>query len=147
MQALDEELSQQLQNIRADVKQAITVANSSLRADLGAAAQARQQEDATQLKAQLKSEQGLKPFCCAFKTHTAGRYVCKLATWRQAAQPQCFAFVRQVGSQTAKHSCKGLWSAHTWPVALQSGVHGHPLMEPVGHGLVVTATNTIKQLR
>lgn len=59
VQALDDELSQQLQNIRADVKQAITVANSSLRADLEAAAQARQQEGATQLKAQLKSE--IKP--------------------------------------------------------------------------------------
>lgn len=58
MQALDDEVSKQLHYIRADVKQAITVANSKLRADMEAAAQARQQEDAAQLKAQLKGESG-----------------------------------------------------------------------------------------
>jgi hypothetical protein len=56
VQQLDEEVSKQLHNIRADVKQAITVAAKSLRADLEAAAHARQQEDTTQLKEQLRSE-------------------------------------------------------------------------------------------
>jgi hypothetical protein len=61
VQALDDEVSKQLHYIRADVKQAITVANSKLRADMEAAAQARQQEDAAQLKAQLKGESGSCP--------------------------------------------------------------------------------------
>jgi hypothetical protein len=56
VQALDDEVSKQLHYIRADVKQAITVANSKLQADIETAAQARQQEDAAQLKAQLKGE-------------------------------------------------------------------------------------------
>lgn len=56
VQALDDEVSKQLHYIRADVKQAMTVANSQLQADVEAAAQARQQEDAAHLKAQLKGE-------------------------------------------------------------------------------------------
>jgi hypothetical protein len=52
---LDEEVSKQLHNIRSDVKQAITVATKSVRADLEAAARTRRQEETTQLKEQLRS--------------------------------------------------------------------------------------------
>jgi hypothetical protein len=57
VQALDDDVAKQLHNMRADVKQAMTVASSSLRADLEAAATARQQQDAAQLKEQLKGGQ------------------------------------------------------------------------------------------
>lgn len=57
VQDLDDDVAKQLHNMRADVKQAITVAGSSLRADLEAAATARQQQDAAQLKEQLKGGQ------------------------------------------------------------------------------------------
>jgi hypothetical protein len=53
VQQLDEEVSKQLHNIRADVKQAITVAAKSLRSDLEAHAR---QQDTTQLKEQLRSK-------------------------------------------------------------------------------------------
>jgi hypothetical protein len=54
LHSLDGAVDKQLHNIRTDVKQAILVASSSLRAELEAAAQARQQQDAAQHQAQLK---------------------------------------------------------------------------------------------
>jgi hypothetical protein len=57
VQALDDDVAKQLHNMRADVKQAITVASSSLRADWETAAIARQQQDAAQLKEQLQGGQ------------------------------------------------------------------------------------------
>ena len=56
VQALDDEVSKQLHYIRADVQQAIAVATGQLRSDVEAAALARQQADAAQLKEQLKGE-------------------------------------------------------------------------------------------
>lgn len=49
---MDDEVSKQLHNMRADVKQAITVASSSLRTDMDA----RQQQDAAVVREQLKGE-------------------------------------------------------------------------------------------
>lgn len=59
VQTLEDEVSTQLHNIRSDVKQAITVASKSVRADLEATASNRRQEETAQLKEQLKSKYSL----------------------------------------------------------------------------------------
>lgn len=75
VQALDDEVTKQLHYIRADVKQAISVATSQLRSEVEAAAQARQQEDSAQLKEQLKGEWTGSSDSPAGRLQTANRRV------------------------------------------------------------------------